>query len=198
MCRFLETIRCENGVLQNLKYHQTRLDYSQAILLKSYHSINLNELIVPKDCENGLFKCRIIYSESLESLEFLPYMLPKISSLKLVVNNEIDYSHKFANRSEIQKLFEKRGLADDILIVKNGLITDTSFANILFFDGKRWLTPEKPLLKGTQRENLLRQGLIFQADISPASLSDFSKARLINAMIRFEDKIDVETGKIES
>jgi 4-amino-4-deoxychorismate lyase len=95
-------------------------------------------------------------------------------------------------------MFDKKGLADDVLIVKNGWITDTSFANILFFDGKRWLTPEKPLLKGTQRENLLRQGLIFQANISPASLPDFSKARLINAMIRFEDEIDVKIGRIES
>lgn len=198
MCRFLETIRCENGVLQNLNYHQSRLDSSQAILLKSYRSINLNGLIVPKNCENGLFKCRIIYAESLQSVEFLPYTLPKISSLKLVVNNQIDYSHKFANRSEIQKMFDKRGLSDDILILKNGWITDTSFANILFFDGKRWFTPEKPLLKGTQRENLLRQGLIFQANISPDSVPDFSKARLINAMIRFEDEIDVETGRIES
>jgi 4-amino-4-deoxychorismate lyase len=168
------------------------------MLAKPFQTINLDELIVPKDCENGLFKCRIIYSESLQSVEFLPYTLPKISSLKLVVNNQIDYSLKFADRSEIQKMFGKRGLADDVLIVKNGWITDTSFANILFFDGKRWLTPEKPLLKGTQRENLLRQGLIFQADISPANLPDFSKARLINAMIRFEDEIDVEIGRIES
>jgi 4-amino-4-deoxychorismate lyase len=198
MCRLLETIRCENGVLQNLSQHQERLDNSQKALFSSFQSICLKMLTVPQGFKNALFKCRVIYSESIESVEFLPYQLPKIQSLKIVVNDEIQYHHKFADRSEIQKLFNLRAKADDILIVKNGLITDTSYANIVFFDGKNWFSPSKPLLQGTQRAKLLAEMKIIPASITPADLSRFSKARLINAMIRFEDELDVNIGSIIS
>jgi 4-amino-4-deoxychorismate lyase len=199
MCPLLETIRCESGVLQNLLQHQERLDNSQKALFSSFQNISLKILTVPEEFKNGLFKCRVIYSESIESVEFLPYQLPKIQSLKLVVNDEIEYRHKFADRSDIQKMFETRGDADDILIVKYGQITDTSYANIIFFDGKNWLTPEWPLLLGVQRAKLLfSEKKIMQANIIPADLPKFSKARLINAMIRFEDEVDLNIGSIIS
>lgn len=196
MCPLLETIRCENGILQNLVWHQARLDCTQAMLFKSFRRFNLAELLVPEAFKNGLYKCRVVYAQDLENVEYLPYHLPKIQSLKMVVNDEIDYRHKFADRSEIQKLFEKRGLAEDILIVKNGLITDSSYANILFFDGENWLTPALPLLMGTQREKLLNKGIIIPENIIPADLPKFLKARLINAMIRFEDELDLNIRTI--
>jgi 4-amino-4-deoxychorismate lyase len=133
----------------------------------------------------------VIYAKDFENVEFSVYHLPKIQSLKLVVNDEIDYHHKFADRSEIQKLFEKRGLADDILIIKNGLITDSSYTNILFFDGEYWLTPKQPLLMGVQRAVLIHAKKIIPTEIRPADLVHFTKARLINAMIRFEDELDL-------
>jgi len=198
MYRLLESIRCENGVLQNLSWHQSRLDNSQKALFSSFQNISLRMLTVPEEFKKGLYKCRVIYAEDIENVEFLPYQLPKIQSLKLVVNDEIEYRHKFADRSDIQKMFEKRGDADDILIVKHGLITDTSYANILFFDGKNWLTPSKPLLHGTQRSKLLAETKIIPASLTPADLPKFSKARLINAMIRFEDEVDLNIGSIIS
>ena len=39
---------------------------------------------------------------------------------------------------------------DEILITRNGLLTDTSIANIALFNGKEWHTPKHPLLKGVQ------------------------------------------------
>ncbi len=198
MCRLLETIRCESGVLQNLTWHQARMDYAWKMLFKSFRRFNLAELVVPEEFKIGLFKCRMIYAEGLENVEFLPYQLPKIQSLKMVVNDEIEYRHKFADRSEIHKLFEKRGNADDILIVKYGQITDTSYANIILFDGKNWLTPSKPMLQGTQRAKLLAETKIIPASITPVNLPRFSKARLINAMIRFEDEVDLNIGSIIS
>jgi 4-amino-4-deoxychorismate lyase len=198
MCRLLETIRCENGILQNLPWHQARLDYSRKMLFKSFRRFSLDELVVPEEFKNGLFKCRVIYSETIELVEFLPYQLPKIQSLKLVVNDEINYHHKFADRSEIQMIFEKRSLADDILIVKNGLITDTSYANIIFYDGENWFTPMHPLLMGVQRAVLIHAKKIIPTEIRPADLVNFTKARLINAMIRFEDELDVEIENIFS
>ena len=150
---------------------------------------NLKEL-------EGLFKCRIIYSKQIEKIEFIPYRLPEIQSLKMVFDDEIDYAHKYFDRNQLNKHFSQKENCDDILIVKNGLLTDTSFANILFFNGKQWLTPSGPLLKGTQRRFLLEREQIVTADIRPADLKSFQKARLINAMIRTEDEVDVEMEDI--
>jgi len=144
----------------------------------------------------GLFKCRIIYSKQIEKIEFIPYQLPNITSLKIVIDNEIDYSHKYLNRNQLEKYYWQKGNCDDILIVKNGLVTDTSFANILFYNGIEWLTPANPLLKGTQRQFLLETEQITTAEIRPSDLKYFKKARLVNAMIRFEDEVDVEMKSI--
>jgi len=74
------------------------------------------------------------------------------------------------------------------LIVKNGEVTDASFANIVFYDGKKWVTPKNPLLQGTQRAWLLDSGMITEAIITPGDLPGFIEARIINSMIRFEDE----------
>ncbi len=143
---------------------------------------------------DGVFKCRIIYSKQIEKIEFIPYQLPKIRTLKIIVDDQIEYNHKYLDRNQLDLLYRKRGACDDILIVKNGLITDTWFANILFFNGKEWITPSKPLLKGTQRSKLLDQEAIKTADIRLDDLKYFKKARIINAMIRFEDGLEIEVG----
>ena len=70
--------------------------------------------------------------------------------------------------------------------------------NILFFNGKKWLTPEKPLLKGIQRQFLLNNEIIETANISPNDLHNFTKARLVNAMIGFEDMLDISIAEIQN
>jgi len=159
--------------------------------------IDLNEYFKAPFQKHGLFKCRIIYTTQIEKTGFLPYQLPKIRTLKMVVNDKIDYSHKYTDRKAIEKLLEQKGDCDDILIIKNGLITDTSFCNILFFNGKEWLTPVLPLLKGTQRAWLFDAEMIRTADIRVEDLRYFRKARLINAMIRFEDQLDIPVENIK-
>ena len=44
--------------------------------------------------------------------------------------DEADYRYKSADRSLLDRLFALRGAADDVLIVRRGLITDTSIANV--------------------------------------------------------------------
>jgi len=196
MYRLLESIRCENGELQNLPYHQARMDASVKMLSGKANSIMLGAIKVPEHCRQGLFKCRVIYGKTLESVEFLPWQRPQISTLKMVNADEVDYSCKFADRAVFHRLLEKSANCDDILIVKNGLLTDTSYTNILFFSGNLWFTPALPLLHGTQRAKLLAENKIVSAAIRPADIAHFQKARLINAMLRFEDEMDIDIGKI--
>ena len=54
------------------------------------------------------------------------YCMRAISSLRLVTCDDIDYAYKSADRSRLGL----RGNADEIIIVRNGLLTDTSYSNI--------------------------------------------------------------------
>ena len=67
--------------------------------------------------------------------------------------------------------------------MKQGLLTDTSIANIALSDGTHWYTPAHPLLKGTKRAALLEEGILQEKDIRPEDLPSFSTVRLFNAMI---------------
>jgi len=206
--KLLETIRFQNGKFDNLIYHQERMNKSRKEIFEIEDKINLaTELIRRKtpepelnvnDQKTNLFKLRVIYAESIEQIEISPYSLPKIKTLKIVRDNKIDYSQKFHDRSQLDKLYQKRADCDDILIIKNGRVTDTWYANILFFDGRKWHTPEKPLLKGTQRQFLLDQKKIKTAEIKVEDLKSFKKVRLINAMIRFEDAVEISINNILS
>jgi len=201
MCQLLEAIRVENGLIRNLKYHQDRMKRTREELFNNHNSMDLTEIILSAfvpDKEKNIIKCRITFANQVDKIELLPYQIPSIASLKLVFDDEIDYTYKFSDRSRLNELLEKRGNCDDILIVKQGFITDTSYSNVIFFNGKEWLTPTHPLLKGTQRANLLDEEVIRVADIRPEDLHHFKKARIINAMIRFEDELDINILNIHS
>jgi len=86
---------------------------------------------------------------------------------------------------------------DEILIIKQNLITDTSFSNITFFDGTRWITPSSPLLAGTMRSFLIQKQVIVEKEIRVTDLKDFEKARLINAMLPFESGSDIPVENIK-
>lgn len=195
----IETIKFENGKFANIKLHQIRMNNARNLLFDCNNNIYLNnelEKYTKNHPIENIQKCRIIYNKQIENIEFHPYVFPKIKSLKIVFNDLIDYNFKYENRESINQLFKQRQNCDDILIIKDGLITDTSYCNILFFDGKRWLTPEKPLLKGVQRQFLIENEIIETANITISDLQYFTKARLINAMIGFEQELNLKIEKI--
>jgi 4-amino-4-deoxychorismate lyase len=199
--KLVESVRLYNGKFDNLFFHQQRMNNSRKELFGCTYENNLTtylqKTIIEKDMmKSGLFKCRVIYAEQIETTEILPYLLPLVKTLKLEFDDDIDYRFKYLDRSRLEKLYSQKGTCDDIIIVKNGLITDSSTANLLFFNGKNWLTPSKPLLKGTRRAQLLADEIIKTADFRISDLKHFLKVRLINAMIRFEDEIDIPIAKV--
>lgn len=183
MCRLFETIKIKDRVAQNLEYHTKRMNDSRSALLGATGIIDLSEHIsVPISLGKGIYKCRVIYGEVIDSIEFTPYQVRPVSRLRIVEDDTIQYDHKYTDRTRLDDLLQGCQ-ADDILIIKNGVVTDTSVANILFYDGTGWITPSTPLLRGTKREFLLRRGFITERRISKKELGDFEKATLINAMI---------------
>lgn len=183
MYQLLETIKCTEGRLENLEFHQARFSLARKLKFNTNDEILLEQLIqIPDFAKTGLFRCRVIYGRQIERIEFIQHTYRSITSLKLIEDNNIDYHFKYTDRKKLELLFEKRGNCDDIIIVKNGLLTDSFAANLVFFDGEKWLTPDTPLLPGTQRARLLQTGKISATRITPIDLSGFQKAGLINAM----------------
>ncbi len=197
MSQLFETIKCENGKLINLEFHQERFTRSRKTNFGGNDTLLLKENIaIPAACQTGTFSCRVTYSNQIEKIEFLPYHFRKVESLKLVYDETVDYSFKYANREYLSSLFEKRENCDDILIVKNGCISDSYTANAIFFDSEKWWTPDTPLLPGTQRTRLVNENIIRECRITPDDLTKFSKAGLINAFQSMENMPVIEIKNI--
>jgi len=179
----LETIRIEAGKAQHLKYHNRRFNASRKALFGIEEKTDLSSFISPPD--GGLYRCRIIYDHSIRRIEYLPYtpMLPHTIAL---AESDIDYSHKYAERKPLADLYDTVAVpCDDILVIKEGLLTDTTIANIAFRQGGRWYTPEKPLLNGTTRQRLTETGFLTPREIAPDEIGHFDGFALMNAMLGF-------------
>ncbi len=192
---FIETIRFADGQWSNLAFHNARLNHTRWACFDATDKWDLSRLLsAPQGISEGIYKCRVTYGETIEKVEFEQYQPRLVTSLRLVEEDAIIYDFKFQNRTALNRLFEKKANADDVLIIKQGFITDTSYANVVFWNGKDWLTPHNPLLKGTRRAQLLQEGIIREQEIRARDLIKYSHARLINAMLDFETTplIDVQ------
>lgn len=185
----LETIKIEDGEIANLSYHQKRCTQSRKTLFNSTDILDLSRHIHPP--KKGLYRCRIRYDEKIHSIEYIPYHAKEIRTLK-IVPSQIDYHLKYANRDALNTLLTAYQDFDEIIIEKDGYLTDTTIANIAFYDGKEWLTPAVPLLEGTMRAKLLDEGFLQKANIKKSDLSHFSKVALINAMVGFKVLHDIK------
>ncbi len=188
MFRLLESIRLEDGECFNLHYHQQRMDESIELLSGIENKIQLDSFLQKQDLPgNGKFKCRIVYSEvGVIEMKITPYETKVVNTLKIIHDDTIDYLLKFEDRATLNNLFAQRNKCDDILIVKNGFVTDASYSNVVFYDGLRWITPTQPLLKGTMRQYLLDADVIHEDAIRAEQIPLFKKVRLINALLGFE------------
>lgn len=191
MSLLFETIKVVNKKLQNISFHNERMNRSRHELFGSKDELVLTDLIdIPTDITNEVYKCKVIYSDKIKDVEFRKYNTRNIEKLNLVNDDEIDYSYKYLDRSVLDDLMSKhcKDNSDDILIIKNGRITDTSYSNIALFNGKEWHTPKFPLLKGTKRAKLLYDKRIIEKDIMIYELEHYAQVVLINAMLEFDPR----------
>lgn len=197
MYRLIESIKVINGHFENIYFHNLRLNNARADLWNCGKKINIShEVVVPPDVCQGLYKCRILYSAKIEKVEFIPYRLPEIRSLKLIKDDGIVYNYKFEDRARIASLFDQRNPCDDILIVKNDCLTDTSFCNVVLYDGGKYYTPSTPLLNGTKRQLLVAENKVIEKMIKATELHQFQSIFLVNAMIDVEDEVCIEIKNV--
>lgn len=179
---FFETIKCDDGVAYNLDYHCQRV--ARTIMI----NVNLQEYVLP--INDDFLKCKVFYDKhGVIDVIYEPYIKKIFKTFKIVYDDSIEYKYKSTKRERLTKLYEQRDSCDEIIIVKNGLVTDTSIANIAIYDGEFWLTNKTPLLRGTTQERLLKQREIFATDISVDMLKKAKKIALLNAMIGMKELV---------
>lgn len=183
MSPLFETIRIARGRLWHAAYHTARMNGSRRALFGYADSIDLEKAVtVPAGPGDGVLRCRVDYGEGIDGISITPYVRKNVNTLRMVEGEGLDYAHKYSDRSAIDRLLAGAG-TDDILIVRNGLVTDASYANVAFSDGDGWLTPASPLLAGTTRARLLDEGLIRTAEIRADRIGDYGAVVLMNAML---------------
>ena len=133
---FIETIRVEDGTFVRPELHLQRMRQTVREAYGVASGFDLADGSIPLQHRKGTVKCRIVYGRSLSEISFAPYVPREIRSLRLVAaDDELDYHLKYADRSALARLLQRRDDCDEILIVRDGAITDTSYSNVAFFDG---------------------------------------------------------------
>ncbi len=198
MSLLFETIKIVDGRIQNLRFHQERMKRSVMDLFPKNPYPDLKLLLSSTTIPAiGIYKCNIVYDTVVKDLIITPYKKKKIINFYLVKVHDIEYNYKWLNRGLLIELKKRFKDDEEVIIVKNGLLSDTTFSNIVFFDGKQWLTPKVPLLKGTKRQQLLEEGLIVEKSIKPEHLKGYKQFRLINAMLEFDENNEYDISSIQ-
>lgn len=189
---FLETISIDYPTLDIplLHYHEQRMKRTQLHFWNIFANQSLKRIILEALTQEnlapdwqGVLKCRVIYDLTIQQITFAPYTPTLLHTLKIVTADDLDYTYKYADRTALNLLKAQYPTDSDILILKNGLLTDISYANVAFLIDNQWLTPKTPLLKGTQRQQFLTQALCVEANIGMNDLKNASQLMLFNAMM---------------
>ncbi|MDQ0476018.1 MULTISPECIES: aminotransferase class IV [Chryseobacterium] len=198
MSQFIESIKVEDKQIFLLDQHQKRVNETFSNFGKEV-TINLEEIYKSLEHdEDGLYKFKIVYDLTGKyKTQMIPYAMSEISDFKLVENNSYDYSFKFEDRKELEKM-KILSKAAEIIIVKNNHITDSSYSNLLFKKGKDWFTPKTYLLNGVQRQHLLQSKKIKEAEITLQNMSEYSHFQIINAMNTLDDNCSYPIEKIKN
>ena len=181
--KFIETLKLLDGHIFHIEYHQERLrnTFSHFFSDEKVFSLEtiLSETILPT---KGKYKIRFVYDASSYFLEILPYQTAAIHSISCVEVGDMTYSYKFLDREALNQL-KKEAPTDEVIFIKEGMVTDSSYANLVFSDGGKWYTPTTFLLNGTCRQRLLKEGKIEERPIFQEDITSFRYIGLINAML---------------
>jgi 4-amino-4-deoxychorismate lyase len=176
--KFFETIKVKDGKIFHLPYHQERFEKTSGL------HVNLASYITPP--QEGLLRVKLIYTnKEILEVHYFPYVKKTIRSVKLLPI-DFDYEKKYLDRSNIDQAYQQRDNCDEILMLKNGYITDTSIANVAFFYNQEWITPKVPLLYGTTRKRYLESKKIKEKEITPQMVQHSSHIAFLNALVDFD------------
>jgi 4-amino-4-deoxychorismate lyase len=183
MSLLLESIKILNGKVYNLTLHEQRANRSRKMLFGIERPLNLRKaIVVPEKFKTGLVKCRVIYGENIETVSFSFYDKRKINSAKVIIEDNVPYDHKYVIRKELDALYAKREHHDEIIITKNGMVTDAYYFNLVFEREGKYFTSDTPLLQGIQREKLILSQKVQEIPIHIDEISSYERLHFVNAL----------------
>lgn len=196
MSLLFETIKCQNRQLHNTFYHNQRVSRTLENLFGIVGDFDFeNTIEIPDWVGEGLYRCRVIYGEKISKVEFFEYEFKHPKVVQIDEYQSFKYDFKYEDRSRFRHLLKLYPNADDVIITQNGLLTDATYANLAFFDGTKWYTPNTYLLLGTKREYLLDNQLITEEEIAVKDLIKFKRISFINAMRDLDLSYEFEVNK---
>ncbi|MGM0626210.1 MAG: aminotransferase class IV [Bacteroidota bacterium] len=197
MYRFIESIRIENGEAPLLFWHQKRLTACMRQFFPGIGPHSLESLVSRYRDIKQPHKLRIVYDRSIREISCTPYYPGRIEKFHLADAGAVSYDWKYADRSIFQEIKKGFPESDELILVKDGLVTDTSYANLAFHRGGYWYTPALPLLRGVRMTYLIKKGMLHPRSIPVDTLRHYDKFCQINAMLPIDETIRYEVSCIE-
>ena len=196
MYLFFETIRYVNGILENLSYHQARINRTLRAL-GGNTTIQFDKIHIEGNVEKDIvYKIKCLYNlEGAFHIEKEIYNKKTIQTVSIHQAAQEEYQFKYTNRSWLNEALKNAG-TDEMIIVQNNMIKDGNYANLVFFNGSEWHTPLHPLLLGTHRARLIDENKIIEKNITLSDLSNYTTLKYINAMMLWEESPEIEIGHL--
>ena len=196
MYPFFETIRYVNGVLENVSYHQARINRTVSALGgKTY--IQLDKIQLLHDFEKDIvYKIKCLYNlEGAYHIEKEIYHKKIIQTVSIHQAALEEYQYKYTNRTWLNDALKNAG-TDEIIIVQNNMVKDGNYANLVFFNGTEWHTPLHPLLLGTHRARLIDENKITEKVIALSDLANYTSLKYVNAMMLWEESPEIKIEQL--
>lgn len=169
--RFIETIRYAGGQLHLLELHADRM---RATCREVYGTegpgLDASMFHIPPRLAGLTVKCRVIYGRNINDIQYEAYTPRLLSRLRMVSDDTIDYHLKYLDRTPLAYPHIRLRADEGLVIVRNGLVTDSTYANLLLLSPDRAYTPSTPLLPGVMRRHLLDTGRVQAIPVTPSDL----------------------------
>lgn len=167
-----------------LDWHQKRVDKTLQEFYGLQSSITLEELLRKEELPSeGLYKVRIVYSEKLYEVTVNSYELSEHKLVK-IVKADFEYAFKYESRAELDKFVDHT--VDDVIYVKNEVLSDAWYSNLAFRRNGLWYTPLGYMLNGVKRQLLIEKGILIPKEIRVSDLDNYDAIAFVNAMRDFE------------
>lgn len=204
MYRFLETMYYDGSGIRNLDLHleriQSSLIYSSGGVLSGVGNsmlIQIKEILRSFQISGQAQRVRVLYDENGLDIEASPLMIQYPTTFRCVdVDHNFDYSYKFADRQVLNEAFLKRNGKEDVILIRDGWVTDTSKANLAFRKNDKWYTPYFPLLAGTTWKKLVSEQSLLPRPIHVDHIALFDVVRTFNALHAFEAAPEIPVDQI--
>jgi 4-amino-4-deoxychorismate lyase len=164
---------------------------------KNFVHDTLKEFL-PEPPKGQTLKCVLVYSDSVLSADLHPYSPPQIKTMALVEVENLDFTFKLEDRSELYKIRDFAG-TDEIIIIRNGFVTNAATGNLVFEDSEgRFFTPLHYIHAGTKRRFYLKNKTVTSYPIKASGIKSYNRVYLVNAMLDIEDDVGIHTDCLGS